>query len=71
MEDEPIVAVGLLTRTNIEKLGSDLKKVFPIDETPCFQELLHAIDEADREYRRAKDRGEVQNQRRSGSEPSQ
>ena len=50
MEDEPIVVVGLLTRTDIKKLGSDIKKVFPIDETPCFQELLRAIDEADREH---------------------
>ena len=56
MEDEPIVGVGLLTRTNIKKLGSDLKKVFPIDETPCFQELLRAIDEADREHWRGVDR---------------
>jgi hypothetical protein len=56
VEDEPIVAVGLLTRTNIEQLGSSLKKVFPIDETPCFADLLRAIDEADRAHCRGVDR---------------
>jgi hypothetical protein len=55
-EDEPIVAVGLLTRTNVNQLGSSLKKVFPIDETPCFQDLLRAIDEADRKHWREVDR---------------
>ena len=54
-EDEPIVAVEL-TRTNVKQLGSSLKKVFPIDETPCFQDLLRAIDEADREHWRGIDR---------------
>jgi hypothetical protein len=59
-EDEPIVAVGLLTQTNVNQLGSSLKKVFPIDETPCFQDLLRAIDAADREHWRAVDRSAEQ-----------
>jgi hypothetical protein len=51
MTDERIVAVGLLTEENVGTLGSSLKKVFRIDETPCFTELLRALDEADRERR--------------------
>ena len=50
-----IVAVGLLTEHDLAKLGSDFDRVYPVDETPCFGELLRAIDEADRELRRRKD----------------
>lgn len=58
MERDPIVAVGLLTQTNLTALGSTLKRVFPINETPCFTELLRAIDEADREWWRDRDHSE-------------
>jgi hypothetical protein len=40
-------------------LGSSLRKVYRIDETACFPELLEAIDQADREHWRAEDRKEV------------
>jgi addiction module HigA family antidote len=30
--------------------------VFPVDETPCFSQLLEAIDEADRELHREENR---------------
>jgi hypothetical protein len=46
-----IVAVGLLTGDDLEKLGSDFNRAYRIDETPCFGELLRAIDEAEREMR--------------------
>lgn len=49
-----IVAVGLLTERDLEKLGSDFNRVYPVDETPYFGDLLLAIDEADREIRRRK-----------------
>jgi hypothetical protein len=52
--DERIVAVGLLTRSDVERLGSTFKRLWPIEETPCFGELLHAVDEADREFRRTR-----------------
>jgi hypothetical protein len=48
--------VGLLTQTHLDMLGSSLKKVYRIDETPCFSELLRAIDDADREHWREQDR---------------
>jgi hypothetical protein len=46
--------------------GAALKKVFPIHETPCFTELLAAIDEADRKHWRAEDRQEALRQLREG-----
>jgi hypothetical protein len=55
---DPVVAIGLLTQTNLTMFGSTLKKVFPINETPCFTELLRAIDEADREWWRDRDHSE-------------
>ena len=56
MDRERIVAVGLLTQRNLDRLGGSLQKVWALDETPCFGALLHAIDEADREVWRERDR---------------
>ena len=52
---ERIVAVGLLTQENLDRLGPTLKQVWPIDGTPCFDGLLQAIDECDREMWRERD----------------
>ncbi len=49
---ERIIAVGHLTRPDLERLGPTFTRVWPVDETPCFSELLRAIDDADREIRR-------------------
>ena len=46
MEDW-IVAVGLLTQSDLDILGPAFKRAYPIDESPCFVQLLQAIDEAD------------------------
>jgi hypothetical protein len=46
---ERIVAVGLLTQDQVDQLGPTLSHVWPVNETPCFSELLLAIDDADRE----------------------
>jgi len=56
MVKERIVAVGLLTRTHLETLGPTFTNAWPVDETPCFSGLLQAIDEADREIIRERDR---------------
>lgn len=56
VERERIVAFALLTESNMRDFGSNLHTVYPIDETPCFGELLSAIDEADREMWRERDR---------------
>jgi hypothetical protein len=53
-----IVAVGLLTQRDLDALGSGFARAFPIDNTPCFEELLRAIDEADRELGREGHRDE-------------
>ena len=55
MSERQIIAVGLLTRHELESLGEGFSRAWPIDETPCFSGLLEAIDEADREIWRARD----------------
>jgi hypothetical protein len=46
---ERIVAVSLLTHSELDRYGSSLKKVFPVENSPCFTELLSLIEDADRE----------------------
>lgn len=58
MTNGRIVAVGLLTQHELELLGEGFSRVWTVDETPCFQGLLEAIDEADRELWRARDADE-------------
>lgn len=48
---ERIVAVGLLTQTDLDVLGQGFRRAFRIDDEPCFDDLLAAIDAA--EERRA------------------
>ena len=50
MAKERIVAVGLLTQREVELLGSGFSRLWPVDDTPCFTELIDAIDEADRKF---------------------
>jgi hypothetical protein len=45
---ERIVAVGLLTKQDLNALGPAFDRVWPVEEAPSFNELLRAIDEADR-----------------------
>ena len=44
--DDPFVAVGLLTETNIRMLGTSLRQVFPIPHDNKFDDLLKALDDA-------------------------
>ena len=50
-----IVAVGLLTKRDVQLLGPTFDRLWPVEETPCFSQLLQAIDEADREVWRERD----------------
>lgn len=59
MPRDRIVAVELLSRSELATFGEDLRKVYPVEDTPCFSELLRAIDEADREHWREEDRIEA------------
>ena len=52
MANERIVAVGLLTQRDVELLGHGFSRLWPVDETPCFTDLLQAIDDADRELQK-------------------
>ena len=49
--NEPFVAVGLLTETNIRMLGPSLRQVFPIPRDDKFDDLLKALDQARSETR--------------------
>ena len=51
--DKQIVAVALLTREEVQLLGPTFERLWPVEDTPCFSELLRAIDEADRQIRKA------------------
>lgn len=55
MAEERIVAVGLLTQRDVEMLGHGFSRLWPVDQTPCFTDLLQAIDEADEELKRSHD----------------
>jgi hypothetical protein len=65
MAHDRIVAVSLLTQKELDRYGAALKKVFPVQETPCFAELLRLIDEADREHWREQDRQQTLRRLRS------
>jgi hypothetical protein len=45
---ERIVAVGLLTRQDLNLLGPTFDRIWLVEEAPNFNDLLRAIDEADR-----------------------
>lgn len=46
-----IVAIGLLTQHDLNLLGHGFDRAIPVDNTPRFEELLKAIDDADRDFR--------------------
>lgn len=56
MTGDRIVAVGLLTERDVQVLGTGFQRLWPVDETPCFSQLLQAIDDADRDLWRQRDR---------------
>jgi hypothetical protein len=55
MSDERIIAVALLTRSDLQLLGPTFDRLWPVEETPCFSQLLEAIDDADRKVRQERD----------------
>ena len=52
MADERVIAIGLLTLSDLERLGETFTRLWPIDQTTDFADLLRAIDEADERIRR-------------------
>ena len=51
-----IVAIGLLTVSDLKVLGPTFDRIWPVEEAPHFNELLRAIDEADRCLQQKPDR---------------
>lgn len=51
MPDERIVAIGLLTRGDVQRLGETFTRLWPVDQATDFSELLRAIDEAEEAHR--------------------
>lgn len=43
-----IVAIGLLTQCELDSLGKSFDRAFPVDDKLVFEDILRAIDEADR-----------------------
>jgi hypothetical protein len=61
MERERIVAIGLLTRTDLSLLGPAFDRAWPIEEAladgrPEFSDLLERIDKAEEALRTDPDR---------------
>lgn len=55
-----IVAVGLLTQQDLDLLGGNIARAWPVQDAPCFEELLQAIDEAERRARKRRASDEPQ-----------
>ncbi len=55
MDKPRIVAIALVTQPELELLGPSFIRAYPVDQTPCFGELLQAIDDADREVWRERE----------------
>jgi hypothetical protein len=51
-----IIAVGLLTRRDLQLLGPTFDRIWPVEQAPHFNELLRAIDEADRNLQQVSSR---------------
>ena len=49
MNQRRIIAVGLLTEQDLNLLGASFTRLWPVEEAPGFDDLLAAIDDADRQ----------------------
>jgi len=54
MDQERIIAVGLLTRRDLNLLGPTFSRAWPVEDVPQFGDLLRAIDRADEQLREGK-----------------
>ncbi|MBA2635529.1 MAG: hypothetical protein H0U83_02380 [Sphingomonas sp.] len=49
------MAVGLLTEQDLTLLGNSFTRLWPVEEKPCFEGLLDAIDQAERDLDQLKE----------------
>lgn len=69
MDQDGIVAIGLLTRRDLDQLGPTFKWAWPVEDAPEFDELLRAIDRADEEARAQDVRGTSEHEPRAQEAP--
>ena len=55
MTKDPIVAICLVNRHELDSLGPSFDRAYPAHDTPCFSKLLSVIDGADRDWWRERD----------------
>ena len=55
MTQERIVAVALLTESDLTVLGPTFTRAWPVEDAPMFGELLREIDKAERKLSRQAD----------------
>ena len=59
--DDKIVAVGLLTQRDVQLLGPTFTRLWPVDEESTrFSPLLQAIDDADRDFQKHRNKPSIQ-----------
>lgn len=44
-----IVAVGLLTQRDVEVLGAGFRRLYPVEDTAAFDDLLRQLDRSPRQ----------------------
>ena len=49
MDQDRIVAVGLLTQQDLSLLGPTFTRLWPVEDAPEFDDLVRAIDDADQQ----------------------
>lgn len=54
-ENQAIYAVALLTKSELTSLGPAFARAWPVERAPCFEELIAAIDDAERNQWRRRD----------------
>ncbi len=57
MDQDRIVAVGLLTQQDLTLLGPTFTRLWPVENAPEFDDLIRAIDEADQTVMHERNRG--------------
>ncbi len=46
--DDRVIAVGLLTQSDLDRLGQGFRRIFPIPDAGDFDDLIQALDQISR-----------------------